>query len=158
MAARDLECGCSQLGKTVALGGAAVLDSAADFVSDTVMAVEDAKSGDSSSSASKSKKPAPNPNGKKGGEANQGKAEEISADIESRGLEPKREFQVKTPNGEKTSRFVDVVGLDPETGEVVEMHQVGRTTKSGDAIARERRAMDDIEAVSRERPQYHGYD
>ncbi len=33
--------------------------------------------------------------------------------------------QVDTPGGEKSSRYVDVVGKDAE-GNVVEMHQIGR--------------------------------
>lgn len=41
-------------------------------------------------------------------------------------------------------RFVDVVGIDKETKEVVELHQVGVGTKKSGAIKREREAYEDI--------------
>lgn len=63
---------------------------------------------------------------------------------------------VETPNGEKGKRFVDVVGKN-EKGEVVEMHQVGRQTKGGEPVARERRALDDIEEAKKKRPDFHPY-
>ena len=48
-----------------------------------------------------------------------------------------------TPGGRKASRYVDVVALDAN-GIPVEFHQIGRVTKSGAPIARERYAISDI--------------
>lgn len=56
-------------------------------------------------------------------------------------------LEVKSGGG-----LVDVAGLDPDTGELVELHQVGRQTRSGQPVARERRALDDIERTTRIRP------
>jgi hypothetical protein len=77
--------------------------------------------------------------------------------MQDRGLDTQREYMVDTPDGEKTRRYVDVVGKDPLTGDVVEMHQVGRQTKGGLPVARERRALDDIERATGTRPQYDPY-
>jgi hypothetical protein len=78
-------------------------------------------------------------------------------DMQSRGLETQREFRVPTPNGEKSSRYVDVVGKDPVTGQVKEMAQVGKQTQGGNPVARERRALDDIQKASGQRPDFHPY-
>ena len=103
-------------------------------------------------------KKAPNPFGKKGGPKHQQKTQDVVDDIESRGLAAETELKINTPDGEKNHRFVDAVGRDPNTGEVVEMHQVGRTNPSrGDPVARERRAMDDIECATGCRPEFHDY-
>ena len=82
----------------------------------------------------------PNPNGRLGSPAHQQKVDEVARDVKSRGLTVKKEFLVKTPGGHKERRFADVAGLDPDTGELVELHQVGVTTKRGLPIARERGA------------------
>lgn len=65
-------------------------------------------------------------------------------DVESRGLLARQEARFRTPGGEKQNRFADVVGLNRQTGEVEEIIQIGRTTKSGLPVARERRALNDI--------------
>jgi len=93
----------------------------------------------------------PNPHGKKGGPAHQAGIEDVKNDIESRGLEPVDELRVKTPNGEKSSRFIDVAAKDPATGEIVEVHQVGKTTKSGKPVSRERKAMKDIKRTIKDK-------
>ncbi|MFH1921037.1 MAG: hypothetical protein ABIP48_14300, partial [Planctomycetota bacterium] len=97
-----------------------------------------------------------NPYGKKGGPAHQGKAADVVADVESRGLRAGTEHKVTTPGGEKGSRYVDVVGKDAQ-GNVVEMHQVGRQTKGGQPVSRERKALDDIEGATGTRPTFHPY-
>ena len=99
----------------------------------------------------------PNPFGKLGGPAHQAKVAEVAAGIESRGLEAGFEHMVPTPAGSKTRRFVDAVGRDPMTGEIVEMHQVGRQTMGGLPVSRERTALDDIQAGSGIRPKFHPY-
>jgi integrase len=68
------------------------------------------------------------------------------------------ELMVPTPGGQKTARFVDVAGRDPATKRVVEMHQVGKQTKAGAPISRERRAIDDIKnACGGSEPCFHPY-
>ena len=52
---------------------------------------------------------------------------------------------------------MDVVGRDPQTGQVVGSYQVGRQTKAGQAVARERYAMDDIEGAGEMRPTFRPY-
>lgn len=88
----------------------------------------------------------PNPYGKLGSPAHRAKVQEVVSDIESRGLQARPEFSVKTVNGQKDVRFMDVVAVDPKTGRVVEVHQVGRTLKSDPMvpIARERAALRDV--------------
>jgi len=60
--------------------------------------------------------------------------------MQERGLTTQREYKVQTPGGEKSSRYVDVVGKDAE-GNVVEMHQAGKQTQAGNPVAREKRAL-----------------
>lgn len=98
----------------------------------------------------------PNPFGKKGGPAHQAKVGEVAAGIESRGLRVGTEHKVSTPGGAKGTRYVDVVGRDAQ-GNVVEMHQVGRQTKGGQPVSRERKALDDIEGATGTRPTFHPY-
>lgn len=99
----------------------------------------------------------PNPGGRLGGPAHRAAVDDVAAGVESRGLEAVREHRVPTPGGERGSRYVDVAGRDPATGDVVETHQVGRQTQAGQPVARERRAMDDIENETGQRPEFHPY-
>lgn len=80
----------------------------------------------------------------------------MAADVRSRGLEASTEHRVATPDGCKSCRYVDVVGKD-SSGKVVEMHQVGRQTGAGAPVAREVRAMDDIQKATGNRPEFHPY-
>jgi hypothetical protein len=98
----------------------------------------------------------PNPHGKKGGPAHQKEVDKVEADIQSRGLKPVREHNVKTPGGHKGERYVDVVGKD-KTGKVVEYHQVGKQTKGGIPVSRERKAIDDIQGATKDKVHYHPY-
>jgi RHS repeat-associated protein len=102
-------------------------------------------------------KKVPNPNGKKGGPEHQQKTEEVVKDMQDRGLETETEKKVNTPDGEKSYRYVDAVGKDPETGEVVEQHQVGKENKNGTPVAREQRAKKDIEDATKTPVQFHPY-
>ncbi len=102
-------------------------------------------------------KAVPNPHGKLGGPAHRAKVAEVVADIDKRGLRPAGEHGIETPGGHKPKRYVDVVGIDPQSKNVVEMHQIGRQTKGGQPVSREVRAMDDIEAVEGKRPIFHPY-
>ena len=101
-------------------------------------------------------KAVPNPYGKLGGPEHQAKVEEVAKDIETRGLRSKTEQKVETPGGPKGSRYVDVVGRDAD-GNVVEMHQIGRQTKGGAPVSRERKALDDIQRATGTRPKFHPY-
>jgi hypothetical protein len=49
-----------------------------------------------------------------------------------------------TPGGTKGSRYIDIVGVDSD-GKLIEIHQVGRQTKAGIPVSRERSAIDDIQ-------------
>jgi len=93
----------------------------------------------------------PNPYGSKGSPAHQNKAIEIAKSIEARGLIPQREYTIKDPDTGKTRR-ADVVGIDPKTGKVIEIHQIGRQTGSGQPVSRERNAMNDIETATKKQP------
>ncbi len=98
----------------------------------------------------------PNPGGKLGGPEHRAKVEDVARDVKDRGLEPVREHRVDTPGGTKSYRSVDVAAKNGN-GDVVEMHQVGRQTKGGLPVARERRALDDIKKASGVTPTFHPY-
>jgi hypothetical protein len=102
-------------------------------------------------------KKVPNPFGKKGGPAHQAKVENVVQEVEARGLQAVQELRVPTPDGKKATRYVDVAGVDPATGEVRELHQVGRQTQGGMPVSRERSACDDIECATGIRPEFHPY-
>lgn len=89
---------------------------------------------------------APNPYGKLGSPAHRTKVDEVVADIQSRGLRPYREVRIRTVGGTKQHRFMDVVARDPNTGEIVEVHQIGRVLKSRPnvPVPRERTALRDV--------------
>jgi hypothetical protein len=87
----------------------------------------------------------------------QAKVDEVRAGIEARGLLPGVEEYVRTPQGSKSSRYSDVFGVDPQTGAIAERFQVGRQTGTGNPVARERRALDDIEAATGMRPVFVPY-
>jgi RHS repeat-associated protein len=97
----------------------------------------------------------PNPNGKKGGTAHQAKVAEVAADVKERGLKFVKEHKIKTPKGEKESRFVDVAGFIGD--DLVEMHQIGKQTMGERPVSREVKAMNDIEAAQGARPIFHPY-
>ncbi|MFN0195480.1 MAG: polymorphic toxin-type HINT domain-containing protein [Planctomycetaceae bacterium] len=88
----------------------------------------------------------PNINGRKGGAAHQAMVDDVIEDIKARKLDFDTEYHVRTPQGKKSSRFMDVVGIDPKTRKVVEVHQVGRGLTSDPSIpvSRERDAFFDV--------------
>ena len=71
------------------------------------------------------------------------------------------EYRFDTTGGNKNSRFADVVVYDSK-GRVMEIHQVGRTTrKTGAPVLRERKAIRDIRSskdYNGARIFYHPYD
>ncbi len=91
----------------------------------------------------------PNPNGRNGGEAHQEEVRKAESELIERyardpNIEVRTEVMVRTPEGDKSKRFIDVAAVDKRTGDVVEGVQVGRETKAGNAVAREQRALNDI--------------
>lgn len=54
--------------------------------------------------------------------------DDIKTDAEKRGLTYDTEYKYDTTGGYKNSRYADVVVYDSK-GRVMEIHQVGRTTK-----------------------------
>jgi len=92
-------------------------------------------------------KKVPNPHGRKGGKAHQAGVEKAKskgkADFEGQNTKVRTEGYIKTPGGEKSSRYGDVVVT--KDGKIVKVYQVGDVLKDGTTpIARERRAIDDI--------------
>ena len=114
--------------------------------------------GNDSKSGSKT---VPNPNGKKGGVAHQSVIDDIRTDAEKRGLTYDTEYKYDTTGGYKNSRYADVVVYDSK-GRVMEIHQVGRTTKrTGAPVSRERKAIRDIRSsveYNGAKIIYHPYD
>ena len=102
-----------------------------------------------------------NPNGRKGGEAHQRVIEDIKTDAGKRGLTYGTEYKYDTTGGYKNSRYADVVVYDRK-GRIMEIHQVGRTTKrTGAPVSRERKAIRDIRSSKEYNGAkiiYHPYD
>lgn len=89
----------------------------------------------------------PNPNGSKGGQLHQDKIKAVEKDMQSRGLKTEKEVVVKTPQGEKNHRKVDVVGTHPKTGKK-EMVNVGKQNKNKTPVKRERKAQEDVKKAT----------
>ncbi len=105
----------------------------------------------------KNLKKIPNPFGKKGKPAHQEKVKEAEKDLKKEGYtKTETEVMVPTPKGEKSKRFVDVKGTNPETGES-KMVQVGKTNKDGTPVKRERTAKADIEEATGEKVEFKSY-
>ena len=98
-----------------------------------------------------------NPYGRLGGPAHQNKIQNVALDIENRGFQVQAEFKIDTPNGAKLYRFADVVAIDIFTGLLVEIHQIGVSTKKGLPVSRERKAIQDIEIATGQKVIYHSY-
>lgn len=114
---------------------------------------EESKAADALNTGADSEKRPPNPNGRNGGQAHQDGVDQAERELRDKyaddpNVEVRREVRVKTPDGEKGSRFIDVAAVDRRTGQVIEGVQVGRETKAGNPVAREQRAIDDIRGAS----------
>ncbi|MCB1179423.1 MAG: hypothetical protein KDK36_17710 [Leptospiraceae bacterium] len=83
----------------------------------------------------------PNPNGRKGGEKHQNKVKEVVVQVEKKGLLASLEHFLKLVTGKR--KFIDVAGLDSE-GNEIEYHQVGKETKKGLPVKRERDTIEEI--------------
>ncbi|TLX25400.1 RHS repeat-associated core domain-containing protein [Chryseobacterium indologenes] len=99
----------------------------------------------------------PNPYGKTGGPAHKAAVKEAEEQLVKDGFtEIDHEVMVKTPNGNKSKRFIDVQGTNPTTKEIKQI-QVGKQTQKGKPISRERKALDDIEKATGVRPEFKPY-
>jgi RHS repeat-associated protein len=98
----------------------------------------------------------PSPDGRNGSPAHQAKIRKIARQIKKKGMRAQREYMVRTPNGAKNYRYVDVVGLDKDDT-IKQMYQVGLQTKKGIPVSRERVALDDIEEALGIRPEFEPY-
>jgi hypothetical protein len=102
-------------------------------------------------------KKVPSPNGKNGGPAHQETINKEEAKMKKEGFtQTEREVLVKTPGGNKGKRYIDLKGTNPKTGEAKEV-QVGKQNKDGTPVARERKALDDIEKATKKRPVFVPY-
>ena len=103
----------------------------------------------------------PNPNGKNGGTKHQAKIENIKKSAIDRGLKYQTEYKYTVTNGYKKTRYADVVVFDSKN-RVMEIHQVGRTTKKHKKpVSRERKAIRDIRKADNyngAKIYYHPYD
>lgn len=102
---------------------------------------------------------APNPYGSRGGPKHQDTVNKRINELEAGGHThvgggSKPEITVRTPKGQK--RRPDITTTDPQGN--IYHENVGRTNKNGDPVARERRALDDIEQATGRRPGYTPYD
>lgn len=99
----------------------------------------------------------PNPYGKTGGPAHKAAVKEAEEELVKDGFtEIDHEVMVRTPDGTKSKRFVDVQGTNPTTKEIKQI-QVGKQTQKGKPISRERKALDDIEGATGVRPEFKPY-
>jgi hypothetical protein len=81
--------------------------------------------------------------GRLGGKKHREIVELLKQDILNKNLTPRREYFVRTPGGYKNYRFVDVAALD-DYGNPIAFYQVGKATKTGFPILRERLAIYDL--------------
>jgi RHS repeat-associated protein len=86
-------------------------------------------------------KKVPNPNGKNGSKAHQEKIAEYEKKLQDKGWDVTRERKVNTEGGHKNSRYTDLTAT--KDGKTVNV-QVGKQNKNGTPVARERKAIEDI--------------
>jgi hypothetical protein len=99
-------------------------------------------------------KKVPNPFGRKGGLEHQAKVNEVAEEIQSRGLQAVKE-QILRFLGIGKYRFADVAAVDNR--EIVEVHQIGKETMSGNPVKREQIVMDEIEREMDISVSFHAY-
>jgi hypothetical protein len=92
--------------------------------------------------------------GKLGGPEHRAAIERVSRALAENGFRVDREVRILTPNGAKSSRYVDVFGT--KNGEA-RMYQIGRQNLNGTPVAREVQALDDIEGATGVRPTFLPY-
>jgi hypothetical protein len=104
----------------------------------------------------------PNPGGSRGGPKHRAKVAERAQELADEGWDiiaggGGAERTIPTPNGHKPNRRPDITARNPQTGEIYN-ENIGRSLKTGEPVARERRALDDIEGATGQRPGYTPYD
>ena len=84
--------------------------------------------------------------GRGGGAKHAALVQKVVDDIRARNLVPDVEVAIGTVNGARPFRAMDVVAIDPITGRILEVHQVGKSLKSKPLvpISRERKALRDV--------------
>jgi hypothetical protein len=92
--------------------------------------------------------------GKLGGPLHREGVARVAKSLKESGYEVEKEVRIPTPNGAKSSRWVDVVGT--RNGET-RMYQIGRQNMDGTPVAREVQALDDIEGATGIRPNFLPY-
>jgi hypothetical protein len=117
-------------------------------------------SGSGSSGPAAGRSP-PNPHGSRGGPAHQEAVKRRIKELEAEGHEhlaggSKLEEVIETRGGSKSSRRPDITTRAPDGS--IYRENVGRSTAKGEPVARERRALDDVEAKTGQRPGYTAYD
>ena len=91
-----------------------------------------------------------------GGKEHQAKINSILDEIDEKGLESVREFQIILSNKTKKSRFVDVAGFDSNK-KLVEIHLVSRLNKTGMMLKHELNAIQDIEEETGLKVHFHSF-
>lgn len=104
----------------------------------------------------------PSPNGRRGGQAHQDtvrrRADELAREghTVTHGGGRRREESIDTTGGTLSRRHPDITTRAPDG--TLHRENVGRSRSDGTPIARERRALDDIERATGSRPAYTPYD
>ena len=92
--------------------------------------------------------------GRLGGPLHRAGVEKMSQYLRNKGYEVENEKWIPTQNGAKSGRFVDVFG---QKGDAIKMIQGGRQNQDGSPVAREVRALDDIQDATGIRPDFAPY-
>jgi len=98
----------------------------------------------------------PNPYGRLGSPEHRAEVEKITREIESnQQLKAQKEYTIRDPQTNQVKRFADVASVSKD--KPVEFFQVGRVTKTGEPVARERRAIQDIQKTTGKRVTFRQY-
>ena len=98
----------------------------------------------------------PNPYGKLGGPAHQDMIGRTIKVLRDSGYTIRTERKIDTPDGFKPYRYADITATDPDTGEKWVI-QVGKQTKGGLPVSRERKALDDLMKNDDAKPLFQPY-
>lgn len=103
-------------------------------------------------------KKVPNPYGKKGSPEHRKKIAEVAKDAEKKGKIAFIEFLIRKIKGRKIGIYADVACFNKETGELEEVHQVGKANKNGTPVSRERKVIEEIKNNKKgEKTKFHAY-
>jgi hypothetical protein len=92
-------------------------------------------------------KKVPNPGGKLGDATTKATTAALRQEIKERGNTSRVEVREIIVGGHKTSRYVDVVEYNSQ-GQMVARYQIGLTNKDGTPVAREKKAISDIDKTA----------